>query len=220
MTIEIHPKIYVEGKNDLFALVELLIRNGIPYVNPFKSSPIELPEFKPCDGDEGVLNSVKLSIEFSKGRTVGFVIDADLSQPSRWKAISSRLENVGVEVPEKIPSNGFIGYSDEYQTKVGVWLMPDNQSSGALEDFLKKLIDDKDPLIEHAVNSTTEAKYLKARFSDSDIKKAELHTWLAWQKDPGCKYGIAINAEYFQHNSKLAKRFVNWFKKLYDIETE
>ena len=77
------------------------------------------------------------------------------------------------------------GNSSEYGVRVGVWLMPDNRRIGALEDFLKDLIDDSDPLLRHAEKSTAEAKARGARFPEKYSKKALVHSWLAWQEEPG-----------------------------------
>ena len=68
---------------------------------------------------------------------------------------------------------------------VGIWLMPDNQTSGMLEDFLLRLTGDGDPLLsraEQVVNSIPETEKL---FGNTKRSKAVIHTWLAWQSDPG-----------------------------------
>ena len=95
-----------------------------------------------------------------------------------------------------------------YGVRVGVWLMPDNRRIGALEDFLQDLIDDSDVLLPHARESTARAKAKGARFPDKDSKKALVHTWLAWQEEPGRPYGVAIKARYLRDDSDAAERFV------------
>ena len=96
--------------------------------------------------------------------------------------------------------------------------MPDNCHDGKLEDFLRLLIDEKDPLIDHATSATDVArKQFNAKFTEPDQIKAIIHSWLAWQEKPGEPYGTAIRAKYFGQNSKAATAFVAWFKKLYGI---
>lgn len=46
----------------------------------------------------------------------------------------------------------------DYGARVGVWLMPDNRKTGALEDFLQDLINESSPLFTHAKDSAREAK--------------------------------------------------------------
>lgn len=95
--------------------------------------------------------------------------------------------------------------------------MPDNQHDGKLESFLQTLVDANDALFRYAVKTTRRAKRLGAPFSDSSRGKAEIHTWLAWQKEPGLPYGSAIRARYFTHDSPAATAFVAWFRQLFSV---
>ena len=93
--------------------------------------------------------------------------------------------------------------------------MPDNRGSGAIEDFLRGLIDDEDALLELAETSTTSASERGATFRDTHRRKAVLHTWLAWQQRPGLPYGLAVTARYFRHDSPAALAFVEWFRRVF-----
>ena len=64
----------------------------------------------------------------------------------------------------------------------------------------------------HARKATSVAKGLGARFREIDTAKANLHAWLAWQKNPGRPYGVAVRSEYFGHDSPEARAFVGWFR--------
>ena len=81
-------------------------------------------------------------------------------------------------------------------------------------NFLKDLIEEADPLLPHAESATGTARELGARFGDADARKAVLHAWLAWQRNPGRPYGVAIKARFFRHDSDAAMRFVAWFGRL------
>lgn len=94
--------------------------------------------------------------------------------------------------------------------------MPDNRRSGALEPFLRDLVDTNDQLLPLAVRSTDSAKKAGAQFPDTRRDKAVLRTWLAWQKEPGLPYGLAVSKHYFRHDMALAGRFVAWFKRVFD----
>jgi len=95
--------------------------------------------------------------------------------------------------------------------------MPDNQREGTLESFLEGLVRENDMLLPHAKISTQGARELHASFPDRLVAKAELHTWLAWQEEPGLPYGSAIRARYFGHDSQAARSFVAWFCCLFGI---
>ena len=207
-------RLYVEGKDDEKTIEHLLRRHGI---NCDAKSEIH-PEIKPITGNSTMLALMREAIKNSRPEPVGFVIDADSPLKSRWDAVRGRLNNVGVaDLPKSPPAEGFIGRTEEFKTDVGIWLMPDNQQDGKLETFLLTLVDENDALIGHAETATSTAKELGAEFSKPDTEKAVLHTWLAWQKEPGKPYGLALTHKFFGHDSHAANTFVAWFKRLYDI---
>ena len=109
----------------------------------------------------------------------------------------------------------FVDAVVEFNVRVGVWLMPDNQRSGALEAFLQDLVDEADRLYPIAVCSTEKAKEEGADFPDSRENKAVLHAWLAWQETPGLPYGSAVRARYFRDDSPAALAFVEWYKSVF-----
>jgi hypothetical protein len=165
-----------------------------------------------------VLEGIETEILGAAPGTAGFVLDADSPIKDRWRAVSDRLKKVRLEPPPAPVPTGYIDTLDTLGLRVGVWLMPDNQHDGKLETFLQELIVSDDKLIQHARTATTAASEISQRFSDPDRIKAELHTWLAWQQEPGCRYGTAIRAKYFQHDTPAANAFVEWFRTLYELE--
>jgi hypothetical protein len=154
----------------------------------------------------------------STNLSIGFVIDADVPVPDRWAAVCARLAGVGIELPNEAPSSGFIGYSEKFKPRAGVWIMPDNaMNAGQLEDLIKTLVPQGDYLMPHAKAATAKASNLGARFPSVDLLKAELHCWLAWQEEPGLPYGTALKARFFRHDSEVAVRFVAWFRELFRL---
>ncbi|NJL13795.1 MAG: hypothetical protein HC913_12870 [Microscillaceae bacterium] len=56
------------------------------------------------------------------------------------------------------------------------------------------------------------------KFSESDKEKAILHTWLAWQNEPGLSLAQAINARFkkqFILEDRKANDFIHWLQKLF-----
>lgn len=72
--------------------------------------------------------------------------------------------------------------------------MPDNTLPGALEDFMQSIMPRGDQLWDHSVNSVAQIPAVDGtfRFPATAIRKAEVHTWLAWQDEPGWPYGVAL----------------------------
>lgn len=208
-------RMHVEGPDDQHSIVHLLGHHGVDY--DAKPWPPEFPEFQQTGGVRELLEGIDIAVRLSTGRAIGFVLDADSPLRHRWQAVCDRLRAVDVVVPEEPSPEGFIGKSDTYRSRVGVWLMPDNQHDGKLETFLGTLISEHDLLIDHARGATNVAKELGAEFRDIDRAKAIMHAWLAWQKEPGLPYGTAIRAKYFRHDSAVAGVFVAWFKQLFGI---
>ena len=208
-------RLHVEGTDDKHAILHLLIRHGVDYdQDPW---PASFPSIRAIGGKDDLLEGVEAAVRLSNNQSIGFVLDANSSLRDRWNAVSSRLCRVGVDVPNVIPREGFIGESQAFRARVGVWLMPDNQREGTLENFLRDLVEEKDTLLPYAEESTKHAKILCAGFADNDADKAVLHTWLAWQEEPGRPYGTAIRARYFRDDSPAAQSFVAWFRTVFHI---
>ena len=96
--------------------------------------------------------------------------------------------------------------------------MPDNRASGALEHFLTDLVEENDPLLTLAYDSTTAARERGAAFPDVKYVKAVIHAWLSWQEDPGRPFGTAIKAQFFNADSPTALSFLHWFDKLFGTD--
>ena len=95
--------------------------------------------------------------------------------------------------------------------------MLDNRREGSLEHFLETLVQEADPLLSYAGESTTQAKIFHgATYSDVNETKAVLHTCFAWQSEPRLSYGTAIRARYFRHDSPVANSFVAWFRYVFE----
>lgn len=211
------PTLYVEGRDDLFSLVNLLEQNGVSF-EPGQRK-VDFEETKSVDAMIDNLGTYVKSARNQK-QPVGFVLDADVDGDARWTSIKDKLKNEGFEVPDDaLTASGAI--LDFSTVRIGFWLMPDNTSrKGKLEDFLRMLIEPDNLLLAPAlayVHDVKEKVPEPSRFSDKDVEKAEMSAWLAVQKEPGVPYGTAIKAKFLAAHSDVADRFVEWVKKLYAI---
>ena len=104
---------------------------------------------------------------------------------------------------------------------IGVWIMPDNLQSGMLEDFVRYLIPENDllyPFVD-TVLAQIETDDIANRYNPNVHRaKAFIHTWLAWQKDPGTPMGLALTKTYLDHNTALCLRFVDWLNRLFNAQ--
>ena len=197
----------VEGKDDEHVLKHICGNRGIPEL-----------DVQPIGDAKKLLESfpIRLRASNQEGDAVGVVIDADTDLDSRWQTIYSRLLGVGyTNVPQLPDPNGTILSPPDGSLlpKAGIWIMPDNKTSGILEDFLRFLIPQPDPLLQHATASVDSVP--EKRFSDLDRPKALIHTWLAWQKDPGKPYGTAITAKFLDPSQPQADILASWLKRLF-----
>ena len=144
--------------------------------------------------------------------------DEDRKVPQRWDQVRNILTPLGMDLPAQANPAGFVGTyaAGEIEIRVGVWLMPDNVREGGIEAFLTDLAGANDPVLRHARASTQSLIDAgDARFTETKRAKAEVRAFLAWQDEPGCRYGVAIRRHYFDGNLAAAQAFVAWFTRLY-----
>lgn len=207
------PTLFVEGESDKHTFIHLLARHGIGLDKQI--GPVLI---KSAQNDKGVLDAITTAVRASANRSVGFVVDANGAVAHRWHAVRERLKSIDLALPTVAEPAGFIGDSVQLKARVGIWIMPDNTTdAGRLEDLVRTLVPPDDVLIAHAVSATGEAQRRGARFPTQDLTKAELHCWLAWQPEPGMSFGMALKARYFRHDSEVARRFVSWFQRLFQL---
>ena len=121
-------------------------------------------------------------------------------------------------LPNNCPQGGAIIYPNNIDDiKIGVWIMPDNNNNGMLEDFVAFLIPDGDNLLPEVDSALAniEEKGLN-RYKLIHHSKARIHTWLAWQEDPGTPMGAAVTKKYLTTIPPICQEFVNWLNALYN----
>ncbi|MFN4257122.1 MAG: DUF3226 domain-containing protein [Saprospiraceae bacterium] len=149
------------------------------------------------------------------------VVDADSDVAATWQSVCDKLKNVGYsELPTSPDLSGTVhADTNPDLPKVGIWLMPDNQNPGEIEDFFLQLIPAGDGTLEAvspAVQDLIDRK--QNLFPDSDRSKAEAHTWLAWQKEPGRSMGVALKNGWADAKSPLASKLADWFALVFELE--
>lgn len=200
-------KLLVEGKNDLFVIKALCEQHDV------KETFLVIDS----GSNTKLLDSISSQLKTPRLSTLGIVLDADQNIEARWHSVMNRLQEAGYEdLPETPHADGTIIVDDEKPT-VGIWIMPNNKLPGILENFIVDLIPDEDELAvkTEAILQEIEQERLH-KYSSVKRPKAFIHTWLAWQKNPGQPMGLAITAHSLNHNAPLANLFVRWLQKLFN----
>lgn len=195
----------VEGIND-----EHVIKN-LCFVHD-----ITAPFIEDVAGIEELFAGIVNRIKEEHVKTFGIVIDADTSLAAQWERVKSRLSRMGYSpVPEQPLAEGWIS-AESSPLRIGVWLMPDNQLPGMLEDFVALLIPTGDPLIERAEATLQDIEREGLQhYGATHHPKALIHTWLAWQATPGMPMGRAITIGTLRHDTPLALTFIAWLQRLF-----
>lgn len=151
-------------------------------------------------------------------QALGILVDADFGHSNRWENILKILRDLNYKVPETSDALGTVIPSPApNRPQVGIWLMPNNQDPGMIEDFVRFLVPDDDErltLAEETITALEERELQK--YIPNYRSKALIHTWLAWQADPGTPLGLAITKKYFSTNTELCQQFAAWLNRLFN----
>lgn len=203
--------VMVEGKDDEHVIKHLCGNRGIPPVLKVLGH----------QSVENLLESIPVRLKAAyDGDIVGIVLDADESLTNRWAAVRQHLLKLSYANVPITPANFglIIDPPDEsLLPRVGVWLMPDNQLNGMLEDFLALLVPASAPLFDRIKRTVDDIPDTERLFSLTARSKVLIHTWLAWQKDPGLPFGTAITARFLDPLHTEADKFVAWLRQLYRL---
>lgn len=199
-------RLIVEGPDDLHTVVHLTAAHGVDW----DSDDSGAPYVRDAGGLDGALRELPTSIKST--RRLGIVLDADQSPVNVWTRVREALRIPSL--PTEPPAGGYVGAADG-GCRIGVWILPDNQRPGALEDLLTGLIPPDDPVWTYAGEASREASRRGARFKEHYLHKASVRTWLAWQEQPGVPPGSAIQRGYLDAQQSAAHGFVRWFQSLF-----
>ena len=200
----------VEGTDDKHVLKHICGNRDIPH----------LDKVEKYGGIEKLLESlgVRLPLLNGEGDVIGVVIDADTDISVRWQSIRDRITDIGYQnVPDQPDPGGTIldPPAGTYLPRLGVWIMPNNQTSGILEDFLRFLVPQPNILFDHAKASVAAIPEGERRFKQLAEPKAVIHTWLAWQEEPGRPLVPAISACFLDPNVPEVDVLADWLKRLF-----
>jgi hypothetical protein len=199
-------KLLVEGNDDQHVILALCQKFNIAHTF----------DVIDCEGIDKLSNQIPIRFKQSEIQTLGFIIDADSDLLNRWHSLRSILILQGLSVPAILPSTGLI-INMPGKIKIGVWIMPNNNLNGMLEDFVSFLIPDGDDLIPivHSVLDDIEHRHL-CRYSPIHKSKALIHSWLSLQEEPGSPMGLGITKRYLTTDVDTCARLIGWIDELFN----
>lgn len=192
----------VEGNDDEHVVKHL-------YTETVKPPDFDIEQM---GGVDQVSEEVDAHAKVPDRSALGVVVDANSDVNGRWHSIRDGLARAGIQAPEHLPPGGaLIPATQSGQPTVGIWLMPDNKTSGEIEDFVSGLISDDDvvwPLAcDYIDRIPDEERPLK-------LSKARVHAWLAARAE-GAPMGGAIGQGKFDLECDAAQTFSTWLRRVF-----
>ena len=205
----------MEGDTDRGIISGLVEAHGVPWPDP-PNSPVHIDVF---GGVDEILKAGVLEAELGASglEALGVVVDANGDAGTRWDCLREWCSSQFSDLPKQIPVEG-LQIVHSRGARFGIWIMPNNRLRGMVEDWLVGLIpEESGPLFELARNCASEAKHRGAPFKDVHRTKAEIHTWLAWQDEPGPRLYDAVIHRVLDPTRPESGQFVNWFRSLFRV---
>ncbi len=194
----------VEGPNDEHVVKQICNRSG------------PLPKFKIIarEGIAPLLRSIGGEISVSGSVAVGIVVDANDDLNARWQAIQNRLSEHQITLPNTPDPSGTVVEGGARIPRIGVWLMPDNQSSGELENFIEMMIPDEDAVWPLSKAYIDRIPQRHRKFKEGKTLRACVHAWLAAREKPR-PMGLAIKTKDLDATVPPCMKFVDWLRELF-----
>ncbi len=163
------------------------------------------------NGVDKVIESITIEIKVPERSAIGFVLDANDEPHRRWASIRDKFGGIPLALPDAPISGGtIVGRTP----RVGVWLMPDNKSSGELEDFVAQMIPDGEPVWPLAQQYIEGIPKADRQFTRKKTRRAEVYAWLATRKNPG-PMGAAIGKHDLKTDGTVCREFSQWLRRLF-----
>ena len=165
------------------------------------------------DGLQPLLSSIGPEVRVDGLEALGIVVDANDNLTNRWTSIVDRLQREGIQPDVSPDSIGAVIHTPD-KPSVGIWLMPDNQSTGELEDFVAKMIPDGDPVWPRSQSYIDDIPQGHRKFASGKTLRAKVHAWLATRREPRLM-GAATGAGDLEVDRELSRKFVGWLTRLF-----
>ena len=215
----------VEGVDDRYFVNQILLHHGFRkssqadhehyIIDREGSSEEEAVRILECKGFKKIPEALKAEFQPDALDGVAIIADMDLHSDRRWESLRGTLSRSHYfsGLPTWLPPEGLV-HSQPGMPSLGVWLMPDNVSEGRMETFAGELVPAGDACWAHARATVDDLPDVVRRFSiERRRDNALLHTWLAWQNEPGCQTGLAVSMKLLQADLAPATNLAGWIQR-------
>ena len=200
-------KLLVEGKDDQHVFWAMCEQHNVA----------ESFDVIDCDGINNLKDLIPLRLKQQTVKILGIVVDADQDSNVIWNSLKHILRESNYFLPEYPVYGGYTHPPQGIYPKLGIWIMPENTTAGMLEDFARNLIPDTNPLKGYVDTVLQQLEILNYnRYSVIHRAKAYIHTFLAWQEDPGTPIGLSITKHYFDHDAAGGVNLIEWLNRLFN----
>lgn len=216
----------VEGPDDRDFFLAALQRSNLQSVLIEPKVPRESNSNIRGNGVDNLLTALELQInklfDADGPEALGVVLDADhtTNDPScdfgfsvRRNQVTTILARHGWQPALSGLSMGEVFQNANGLPPIGLWVMPDHNSDGMLEDFVTPLVKglDQQNLLAHAQHTVS---HLPTKLFNPVLHttKANIATWRAWQKPPGITLSKLIGSGALDLSLSPAAEFIDWLK--------
>ena len=168
-------------------------------------------------GKDALLDAIPVVLKQAGRRAVGVLMDANDNIDARWQAVRDRLRGSKIALASEPRQEGIFVPGDpntHLKPSFGVWLMPDNEQAGELEDFVIQLLPKGDPIWPLAERFINDISQEHREFQPQKENRAKLHAWLATRRRP-MKMGSAIGAGSLDATAPAARALAHWLTALF-----
>jgi hypothetical protein len=214
----------VEGPNDR-SFFEALCRSLNISATVKVSIPQDIGGPKAFNNKGGIYVTLPLLISQMGDGTlskIGVIVDADTSASNGMgftktlELFTEKVKALGYITRRRVgTAGGYVFSNNDGLGDVGLWIMPDNQSEGMLEDWVYTIaLASEHTAIAHA-KQTIATVPGDQRYKEIHRIKAITSVWMSWQKVPGQGIKQAVSDDLLDKNHKLYKNFAAWLKDLF-----
>lgn len=198
VSVEKPKQLLVEGRDEEFlfnALLEYL-----------KIADVQVQNYRGKSRFKNFLSGFVVVPGFDNVQSMGIVRDADDSAETAFQSICGSLSGSGLLAPhqmlESVPGT----------PTIRVFIMPDNDQPGALEDLCLTAWEN-DPVME-CVLDFMQCATTYASNPPNNIAKARIHAFLASREDPELRLGEAAQRRYLPWDVPAFNQLIGFLQSL------
>lgn len=171
---------------------------------------------------EGVFNHLPILLDQladARITRLAVIVDADseingCGYNQTIQRVEGIVEDYGFSLSSHTGSGIFFQHDDGL-ADFGLWVMPNNADEGMVEDWIKQCIHPDEHALFAYAEATVAALPQPRKFNQIHRSKAEVATWLAWQRRPGHGTYLAVEDNLINLVSTQYQNLAAWLGHVY-----